>query len=99
RLARLAEDQRHKLDQVLSDVPGIVWECRFKPDGTTKVQFINNYAEKALGYSVEEWLSTPNFMRSIVHEKDRGTLARQRDAILAYKKERVFEFRWRAKDG
>ena len=100
RLTSLAEDRRRKLEEVISNVPGIVWESRLEPDGASmKVEFVNSFAETALGYSVEEWTSTPGFLQSIVCEEDREELARQRNAILACGKEIAVQFRWRAKDG
>ncbi|HKQ04520.1 MAG TPA: sigma 54-interacting transcriptional regulator [Blastocatellia bacterium] len=100
RLAQVAEEERQRLENVLANVPGLVWETRFEPDSTTsRIDFVNSYAEKALGYNIEEWLSTPNFIQSIIHEADREIFMRQRKAFLAGSKERLFQFRWRAKDG
>jgi PAS domain S-box-containing protein len=100
RLADLTEDQRRKLEDVISNVPGVVWEARFEPDGVTiRPQFVSHYIERLLGYSVEEWMSTPGFLRSIIHDDDLEEYLRQRDAILKGKAESNFHFRWRAKDG
>ena len=58
RLASVAEAERRHLDEVVSNVPGIVWEAR--PDaitGTGKPTFISEYVEKILGYSANEFLS------------------------------------------
>src|SRR5262249_14043680 len=83
-LARLAEARRKKLDEVVSNLPGVVWELRLEPgSGAPKVRFVSSYAEKMLGYSVEEWLSRPDFVQSILHDEDREAFARQRDRLLA----------------
>src|SRR5438552_2317730 len=53
-----------------------------------------------LGYSVEEWLSTPNFWLSIVHPEDKERTAGSAAADFAScKSSSILEFRWVAKDG
>jgi chemotaxis protein methyltransferase CheR len=100
RLAQLAEAERRRLDEVVSNVPGIVWEVRSEP-GTTKrkTYFVSEYVEKMLGYSVEEWMSTPGFALSIVPEEDRERAARETQTIIESGKESAVQFRWMTKDG
>ena len=92
--------EHKRLEEVVSNVPGVVWESRFEP-GTTvrKAEFVSPYVEKLLGYSVEEWLSTPGFVSSIIHEADRQRIADESDAVIASGKEGVLQFRWLAKNG
>ncbi|GAC1402933.1 MAG: hypothetical protein NVSMB56_17900 [Pyrinomonadaceae bacterium] len=52
-----------------------------------------------LGYSVEDWLSTPNFWLSIVHDEDKVRAAHEAAAIFASGKVGTSTFRWVAKDG
>jgi PAS domain S-box-containing protein len=52
-----------------------------------------------LGYTVEEWLATPNFWLSIVHEDDRERAAQTALATFASGKVGTNQFRWMAKDG
>jgi PAS domain S-box-containing protein len=100
RLARLAEDERRHLDEVVSNTPGVVWESRLEPGtDTRKAYFVSDYVEKMLGYSVEEWLSTPGFALTIIHEEDRERIERETEAILANGKEGVIQSRWVAKEG
>jgi PAS domain S-box-containing protein len=100
RLAQLAEAERRRLDEVVSNVPGIVWETRFNADGKTrKTHFVSDYVEQMLGYSVEEWLSTPNFALTIMADEDRERVTRATEAILESGKEGALQFRWMAKDG
>jgi PAS domain S-box-containing protein len=100
RLARVAEAERRRLDEVVSNVPGIVWETRLEPDHKTrKTHFVSDHVQQMLGYSVDEWLTTPNFALNIMVEEDRERLARATEAILESGKEGVAQFRWRAKDG
>lgn len=100
RFARLAEDERRRLDEVVSNTPGVVWESRIESGtDTRKAYFVSDYVEKMLGYSVEEWLSTPGFAMTIVHEEDRARTAREAEKILESGREGVIQARWMAKDG
>lgn len=65
------EQHRTKLKELISRVPGVVWEAWTKPDGTLKISFISDYVETMLGYRLAEWTETPNFWLSIVHPEDR----------------------------
>lgn len=100
RLAQLAEAGRRRLDEVVSNVPGIVWEVRAEP-GTNfrKATFVSEYVEKLLGYSVHEWLSTPGFAMKIIPEEDRERSVQQAQALFESGKGGVLQFRWVTKDG
>jgi PAS domain-containing protein len=98
RLALLAEEAHRGLEEVVSNVPGIVWEAR-GPEPGAKARFVSDYAEKMLGYGVEEWLSTPGFWLSIIPDEDRGRVAREIEAALGIGKQGVIRFQWMAKNG
>ena len=95
------EEQRQRLNNIVASVPGVVWEAWGEPDAATqRINFVSDYVETMLGYSVEEWLSTPNFWLSIVHPDDRERTARSAAADFASgKSSNTLEFRWVAKDG
>ena len=100
RLARVAEAERRRLDEVVSNVPGIVWEMRLEADRKTrKTYFVSDYVEQMLGYSVDEWLSTPNFALTIMTDEDRERVALATEAILESGQESTLQFRWVTKDG
>ena len=102
RLARLAEAERRELGEVVSNVPGIVWESRVDPGtNTRKTTFISDYVEKMLGYTAEEWMSAPaDFGLSLMPEdEDRQRAMRDSEAVITSGKEGYLQFRWRAKDG
>jgi PAS domain S-box-containing protein len=100
RFARLAEAGRRRLDEVVSNTPGVVWESRIEPGtDTRKAYFVSDYVEKMLGYSADEWLSMPEVALTIVHEEDRARTAREAELILESGKEGVIQSRWVAKDG
>ncbi len=100
RLNAEIESQRQRLDNIISNVPGAVWEVFGEPDKLThQTNFMSNYVEKIAGYSVEEWHSTPNLWLSIVHPDDREETARIAAAGFARGENKTHAFRWIAKDG
>lgn len=100
RLAQVAEANRRRLDEVVSNVPGIVWEARPEP-GTNlrRATFVSDYVEKLLGYSAEEWMSTPGFALKIIPEEEREKSVREAEALFESGKEGVLQFKWTTKDG
>jgi two-component system, cell cycle sensor histidine kinase and response regulator CckA len=99
RLAAQIESQRQRLNNIVASVPGVVWEVWGEPDAQ-RINFVSDYVQKMLGYSVEEWLSTPNFWHSIVHPDDRERTARiSAEDFASGKNDSTMEFRWVAKDG
>ncbi|HEY0083508.1 MAG TPA: PAS domain S-box protein, partial [Pyrinomonadaceae bacterium] len=100
RLAAEVEAQRHRLDSIIASVPGVVWEAWGLPDESNqRINFVSDYVETMLGYTVEEWLATPNFWLNIVHPEDRDRAARTAAATFASGKVGTNQFRWLAKDG
>jgi len=94
------EIQRQRLNTIVANVPGVVWEVWGEPDGPTeRVGFVSDYVEVMLGYSVEEALSTPNFWRSIVHPDDWEPTVQAAAANFANGHGGRLEFRCVAKDG
>src|SRR4028118_1924961 len=66
------ENQRKRLSDIISSVPGVVWEAWGQPDkNSQRIDFINDYVETMLGYTVEEWLAQPNFWLTVVHPDDK----------------------------
>ncbi|HJU94110.1 MAG TPA: MASE1 domain-containing protein [Pyrinomonadaceae bacterium] len=94
------ELNRRRIEDIVAHVPGVVWEAWGKPDARNqRIDFVSSHVEKMLGYSVEEWLSTPNFWLSIVHPDDRERAAQEAAAIFASGKGGTSRFRWVRKDG
>lgn len=87
-----------RLNDLIANIPGIVWETSRQPGSNDRVNFVSAYVEKMLGYTPEEWLSTPDFGLSIVHPDDREMLraeiARRYDEGT---RGQDLEFRWLAK--
>lgn len=99
-LAEQVENQRKHLQAMVSSVPGVVWEAWGKPDAASqRIDFVSDYVETLLGYSVEEWLSTPNFWLSIVHPEDKEAAMRTAMETFGSGIRGTNQFRWIAKDG
>ena len=66
-LAAEVDSQKQRLNNIVANVPGIVWElnCTSGPDCGLE-NFVSEYIQEMLGYSTEEWLATPDFWKSIV---------------------------------
>ncbi|PWT81648.1 MAG: hypothetical protein C5B44_03450, partial [Acidobacteria bacterium] len=101
RFAQITETERKRLNELVSNVPGIVWETRINATtGERKTAFISENVEKMLGYRVDEWLSTPGFAMKLIHEEDRERVMRESEGVFAGTEESVtLRFRWLTKDG
>jgi len=74
-LAEVAAQHR-RLRDLLVSVPGLVWEAWGRPDSSQQqMNFMSDYVETMLGYSVKEWLAKPNFWLTIVHPDDQARMA------------------------
>jgi PAS domain S-box-containing protein len=94
------ETQRKRLDNIVASVPGGVWEAKIQPDGVTQqTTFVSAHIEDMLGYTVDEWLSTPNFWLTVVHPDDRAAAEATAGKIFANAGSGRQEFRYLTKDG
>lgn len=99
-LAAQVQVQRKRLEDIVAHLPGVVWEAWGAPDAATqRIDFVSSYVETMLGYSVEEWLSTPNFWLTVVHEDDREAAGSRAAKNFAEGGKGINRFRWVAKDG
>jgi PAS domain S-box-containing protein len=99
RLSDLAQAEGQRLDAVVSSVPGVVWETRTDPlTQNQRTVFVSRTAESLLGYSMENWLATPNFCIQLVHAADCDRIKHECEEILLSGKQSVLNFRWVAKD-
>src|SRR5205823_6464901 len=64
-----------------------------------RIDYVSEYVERMLGYTTEEWLSTPNFWLTIVHPDDREEATRLAAEQFASGEGGINRFRWVAKDG
>ncbi len=100
RLTMEVEQQRRRLDDILANVPGIVWESAVDPaTGEQTMLYISDYVEAMLGYSKEEWAQSPSVGLSSMHPDDRESVFAQSEAIIRDSRAGVLRYRLRAKDG
>jgi PAS domain S-box-containing protein len=99
-MANRIEDERQRLADIVSSVPGVVWEAHGNPDRRSqRIDYVSEHVTRMLGYTVEEWLATPNFWLTIVHPDDRDAAAKHAQEHFAAGDFRVNTFRWLTKDG
>jgi PAS domain S-box-containing protein len=99
-MANRIEDERRRLADIVSSVPGVVWEAHGNPDGHSQsIDYVSEHVTRMLGYTADEWLATPNFWLTIVHPDDREAAAKHAQDHFAAGDFRVNTFRWLTKDG
>jgi PAS domain S-box-containing protein len=99
-MANRIEAERRRLADIVSSVPGVVWEAHGNPDRQSQsIDYVSEHVTRMLGYTVEEWLATPNFWLTIVHPDDREAAAKHAQVHFAAGDFRVNSFRWLTKDG
>jgi chemotaxis protein methyltransferase CheR len=101
RYTQLAQSEHRHLLEVVSNVPGIVWETRIDPK-TNKRQatFVSNQVQRILGYTPEEWLATPDHgLKIMPDEGDREKVTRDIEEVVKNGRTGSCQFRWKAKDG
>ena len=99
RLTRLAQNETRRLNDLITNIPGVVWETRIDPGSRQHATtFVSQQAEIMLGYTTKELLSTPDFCLRLVHEADRERVARELEEILSQAKQGILQFRWVAKN-
>ena len=104
RRRRAEQKSRHadkRLREIVSNVPGMVWETVIDPDTKErKTTFVSDYVRKMLGYTPEEWLAEPpGFGLRLMADEDRERARADSEAAIASGTESISEHRWRAKDG
>lgn len=98
RQTRLAETDKKRLNDLITNVPGVVWETRIDPvSHQHTTTFVSQQVEKLLGYTTEEWMSTPDFCLQLVHEADRERVRHELQEILSQTNPGLLQFRWIAK--
>lgn len=92
--------QRERLNTIIANIPGIVWESQLTSDVSDRhANFVSDYVEKMIGYSVAEWLSEPSFWLRIMHPEDREHAELELRSFVENKGTGVQQYRWLAKDG
>ena len=91
--------QRERIDTIVRSVPGIVFEAWSNPSAEeNRTDFVSEYIETMLGYSVSEWLATPGFWLEVMHQDDRERIKGEAELQVGSGSRGEFEFRWIGKD-
>lgn len=99
-LSSQIEAQRQRLNTIIANIPGVVWESRLESTESDQyANFVSDYVEKMIGYSVEEWLKKPNFWLEIMHPEDRAHAELELKSFIEEEGTAVQQYRWIAKDG
>jgi PAS domain S-box-containing protein len=94
------EEERARLQTMVSSVPGVVWEAWGQPDRSSqRIDFVSEHVTRMVGYTVDEWQGTPNFWLTIVHPDDRQMAAENAARHRAAGGPGMNAFRWITKDG
>ncbi|MDY0871353.1 PAS domain S-box protein [Dongia rigui] len=68
-----AEEEQRRSEQnyrdLISTISGIIWESDLRRD---MLNYVSDSAERVLGYTAAEWISTPMFWENHLHPDDRA---------------------------
>jgi two-component system, cell cycle sensor histidine kinase and response regulator CckA len=87
---------RDRFESLVQSIDGIVWEAEAE---TFKFTFVNQQAERILGYPVESWLNVQNFWVDHIHPVDREWAVGFCTNATQRKQDHQFEYRMIAADG
>jgi len=64
----LIDTQRRRLDHLLSNVPGMIWETIEDAEvSAPPVKYVNSYGETMLGYTADEWKTRNDLWEKVIH--------------------------------
>jgi PAS domain S-box-containing protein len=81
---------QERYDALVDSIGGIVWELSL-PEG--RFTFVNERAERILGYPAHQWLDDPEFWRNHVHAEDRSAAMKFRVMAANRGGHQQFEYR------
>ena len=84
RLARLAESNRRRLDNIIRNLPGMVYENEFdRATGQQRNTYISPYAVEMFGYDADRLKNDPDLWQMLVHPDDVPAMAEELAKQLA----------------
>lgn len=100
RLTEQLAAEQLRLADLLSSVPGIVWESWHQSDNgdATRSHYVSPYLKQMLGYEVEEWVSQPDFWLQAVHPEDRESVSARKASVISGRGPVIVNFRMVTKD-
>jgi len=83
KVRRELDEQRIRLQNVVANVPGVVWEVWGDPNSEmSRWSFVSDYIREMLGYSIQEWLTPSSFWLSVVHPDDRERALKETNEVF-----------------
>ena len=86
----------NRLDFLLSSSPAIIYTCKAVPPYAAT--FVSTNITRVLGYTVKEFLDTPNFWVDHIHPEDRDLVLADLPRLFAHGKH-LHEYRFQHRDG
>ena len=86
---------KNRLEQLVETVNGVLWEA---DPNTFEFTFISNKVKEILGYTKEEWMSSPTFWMDNIFEEDRDHAANFCANETKQGRSHEFEYRFYKKD-
>jgi PAS domain S-box-containing protein len=108
---KLAEESSHRLadqrlaeqryyEDLLANVPAVVWEGACRSDGTgLRMRFVSRHAEHLLGFAAADWLKGEDFFTEITHPDDRPRVAAELAQLIRDGSDGLVACRWVGRDG
>lgn len=93
---QVAEEYQYRIESLINTIDGIVWES---DPVTFNFTFISKKSEDILGYTAEEWLSSPSFWADHVHPDDKNWVVDYCTVCTNNLEQHDFEYRMIAKGG
>ncbi|WP_316765224.1 PAS domain-containing protein [Pedobacter frigiditerrae] len=89
-------DSQRRIESLINTIDGIVWEGNFS---THQCTFVSEKVKDILGYSVKQWMSSPNFWLDHLHPEDKEGMVSYLEMMLPNDSQHDAEYRMFAKDG
>ncbi|WPR70652.1 PAS domain S-box protein [Flavobacterium sp. NG2] len=91
-----SKEYQQKIESLINTIDGIVWECSAE---SLEFTFVSEKVKDILGYTSEEWLSTPYFWENHIHQDDKNNVLNFCSQKTNENADHEFEYRMIAKDG
>ncbi|TCC92181.1 PAS domain S-box protein [Pedobacter frigiditerrae] len=89
-------DSQRRIESLINTIDGIVWEGDFSSHQCT---FVSEKVQDILGYSVKQWMSSPDFWLDHLHPDDKEVMQTYLNKLLPNGSQHDAEYRMFAKDG
>lgn len=100
-LLREVELQRERLRNLISSVPGVVWEAEGEPgEKNFRLKFVSEFIEKMVGYGAKEFLSVAKNKNKVIdYYEEKKVIENFKKSLEKRKRSGVVQFPLSKKDG